>query len=108
MCGFLENSWTTVESLGITNLKKKIHILWHCYFEAGNLPQLPILRRVHKNDLIFLSLGSHIYIVFLSCTRVQPINNAVTVSGAQRRDSAIHTHVSTLPRLASQPAATEQ
>ena len=28
---------------------------------------------------------------------VQPINNVVTVSGEQERDSALHTHVSTLP-----------
>ena len=35
---------------------------------------------------------------FLFCIRVQPINNAVTVSGEQWRDSAIHTRVSIPPQ----------
>ena len=30
------------------------------------------------------------------CIRVEPINNVVTVSGEQRRDSATHIHVSIL------------
>ena len=34
---------------------------------------------------------------FLFCIGVQPINNAVTVSGEQRRDSATHMRVSVLP-----------
>ena len=35
---------------------------------------------------------------FLFCFEVQPINNVVVVSGEQRRDSAIHIHVSILPQ----------
>ena len=35
---------------------------------------------------------------FLFCIGVQPINNAVTVSGEQRRDSATHIRVSVLPQ----------
>ena len=34
---------------------------------------------------------------------VKPINNVVIVSGGQQRDSAIHIHVSILPRLFSHP-----
>ena len=35
---------------------------------------------------------------FLFCIGVEPINNFVTVSGEQLRDSAIHMHVSILPQ----------
>ena len=40
---------------------------------------------------------------FLFCIGVQPVNNVVMVSGEQRRDSAIHTHVCILPQLPSHP-----
>ena len=35
-----------------------------------------------------------IFFNFLFCTGVWPINNVVTVSGKQQRNSAMHTHVS--------------
>ena len=41
--------------------------------------------------------------IFLSCNRVQPINNVVIVSGEQWDDSAIHIYVSILPKLLSNP-----
>ena len=36
---------------------------------------------------------------FLFCIRVYTVNNVVVVSGEQRRDSAIHIHVSILPQV---------
>ena len=42
--------------------------------------------------------------IFLFCVGVQPISHVVTVSGEQRRASAIHIHVSILPlKLPSHP-----
>ena len=41
---------------------------------------------------------------FLFCIGIQPINNIVIVSGGQQRDSAIHTHISILPKTPSHPA----
>ena len=43
-----------------------------------------------------LTLFFVLFLNFLFCIRVQLINNVVTVSSEQRRDSAIHTHVSIL------------
>ena len=41
----------------------------------------------------------HVLFFFnLFCIGVQLINNVVTVSGGQQRDSAIHIHVSSLPQ----------
>ena len=40
---------------------------------------------------------------FLFCIGVQPSNSIVVVSGEQRRDSAIHIHVSILPKSPSYP-----
>ena len=43
-------------------------------------------------SFLFFSLNSLFY------TGIQPINNVVTVSGEQPRDSAMHIHVSILPQ----------
>ena len=40
---------------------------------------------------------------FLFYIGVQPINNAVIISGGQQSDSAIHTHVSVLPQTPPPP-----
>ena len=39
------------------------------------------------------------FLNYLFYVGVEPINNAVIVLGGQQRDSAIHTHISILPRL---------
>ena len=46
---------------------------------------------------VLLPLYIFIILNFLFCIGVQLINNVVTVSGEQRRNPAIHTHVSILP-----------
>ena len=60
---------------------------------------------------MILSDLSFFFKLFFFGIRVQPINNVVTISGEQRRDLAMHTHVSILlqtPLPSSQPQNIEK
>ena len=64
-----------------------------------------ILARVHSRHLPVFFTGNSLhartflFLNYLFYIGVEPINNAVIVLGGQQRDSAIHTHISILPRL---------
>ena len=53
---------------------------------------------VTSNKFNKTSQGESFFLNFLLCIRVWPINNVVIVSGEQQRDSAIHIHISILPK----------
>ena len=68
------------------------HLEFECYFFV----------KFRKFSTIISFFRFHLFfpqtLNFLFCIRVYPVNNVVVVSGEQRRDSAIHIHVSIFPQ----------
>ena len=68
-----------------------------------------ILARVHSRHLPVFFTGNSLhartflFLNYLFYIGVEPINNVVIVLGGQQRDSAIHIHVSILPRTPLSP-----